>query len=106
VTLGSAGAYLVFEIAAPMSPWEREPLGLGGDLASTLVAFEAFGWLPDTESELHAARASVPATSIRIPEPRRRLRCLPCIVTPPAFQGTFEDSTVPPKWGDYLTSAV
>jgi hypothetical protein len=37
------GGYLVVAIAASMSPWDREPLEPGGDLASALVEFEAFG---------------------------------------------------------------
>ena len=87
-SLLSVPPYLVFAIAASISPLEREPLGVAADLPSALVALEVFGWLPDTESELHAARTSVPANRRRIPEPRRRLRCR-CIITPPAFQSTL-----------------
>jgi hypothetical protein len=45
-------------------------------LLSAVVEFEAFGWLPETELELHAASASVHPSSITRLGARRRTRCM------------------------------
>ena len=91
VNPGLANAYLMLAIAASIIPWERGPAaGLGGALASALVELEDFDWVPETELELHAVRASVLAVSRRSPEPRRRFRRR-CIVRPPAFQSRLKN---------------
>ena len=63
------------------------------DFASALVELEAFGWLPDTELELHAASASAPISrGTRMV--RRPLRG-PCIVRPPVSAKVEDVGTVP-----------
>jgi hypothetical protein len=67
-----------------------------------LVEFDAFERVPETELELHAARASVLTATKRIREPRRGLRH-PNIATPPAFQSTLRNwARRPFIWGHTL----